>query len=160
HELTAARARPFDSALKTAADFLAGAEAATLKISKHASDLIADGAIVLTHSRSSNVLSSLLESKRRAVSFSVVATESRPLLEGRTLAEQLASSGVPVTLIADAAAAASLAGVRLVLVGADRVTPSDVANKIGTRMIALAARDQNIPIYALCDRTKFISSRI
>jgi translation initiation factor eIF-2B subunit delta len=68
------------------------------------------------------------------------------------------SAGIPVTVIADAAAAAILKTASLVLVGADRVTQDNVVNKIGTRMIATAAREMNIPVYAGCDSSKFIAA--
>jgi methylthioribose-1-phosphate isomerase len=45
----------------------------------------------------------------------------------------------------------------MVLLGADKLTPRDVINKIGTRLIALAARERDLPVYALCDTSKFIS---
>jgi translation initiation factor 2B subunit (eIF-2B alpha/beta/delta family) len=78
------------------------------------------------------------------------------MLEGRTLAEQLDQSGISVTIIADAAAALVMDRIDLVLVGADKLTPTELVNKIGTRMIALAARERGLPIYSLCDSTKFI----
>jgi methylthioribose-1-phosphate isomerase len=74
----------------------------------------------------------------------VFATETRPWLQGaRLTAWELAQDGIPVTLIVDSAAAATLRGERLgwVLVGADRIAANgDVANKIGTYALALAAR--------------------
>jgi methylthioribose-1-phosphate isomerase len=74
----------------------------------------------------------------------VYATETRPWLQGaRLTAWELAQDGIPVTLIVDSAAAASLraVGISWVLVGADRIAANgDVANKIGTYGLALAAR--------------------
>ena len=58
---------------------------------------------------------------------------------------------MPHTLIVDAAGAALMRNGRvdIVLVGADRVTRNgDVCNKIGTYEKALAARDNNVPMYA------------
>ena len=119
--------------------------------------LIHERAKVLTHSRSSTVLAALLEAKRAGRSFIVTATESRPMLEGRSLAASLSSEGINVTLIADSAVALALNKVDMVLLGADKVTPRDVINKIGTRLIALAARERDVPVYVLCDTSKFIS---
>lgn len=74
----------------------------------------------------------------------VYATETRPWLQGaRLTAWELRQDGIPATLIADSAAAALLnrGGIRWVIVGADRVAANgDVANKIGTYALALAAR--------------------
>lgn len=74
----------------------------------------------------------------------VYATETRPWLQGaRLTAWELVQDGIPATLIADSAAAALLRGGRVgwVITGADRVAANgDVANKIGTYALALAAR--------------------
>jgi translation initiation factor 2B subunit (eIF-2B alpha/beta/delta family) len=120
-----------------------------------AASLINDGATILTHSRSSTVLAALKHARASQTRFSVIVTESRPMLEGRALAESLASRDINVTLIADAAAAVALKRADCVLVGADKVTPEYLVNKIGTRMIALAARELAVPVYAICDTSKF-----
>ncbi|XP_041567733.2 methylthioribose-1-phosphate isomerase [Taeniopygia guttata] len=81
----------------------------------------------------------------------VLCTETRPYNQGSRLsALELRHDGVPVTLIADSAAAAAmrLHGVHAVVVGADRVAANgDVANKIGTFQLAVAARHLRIPFY-------------
>lgn len=141
-----------DAALK----FIASAERAAHDAALHSATLIRDGATVLTYSRSSTVLAAFVEAKRAGRDFSVVATESRPMLEGRALAEAVVSHDIPVTLIADAAASLAMDGVDLVMVGADKITPVNLVNKIGTRMIALAARERGLPLYAVCDSSKFI----
>ncbi|MDS4042052.1 MAG: S-methyl-5-thioribose-1-phosphate isomerase [Candidatus Competibacter sp.] len=74
----------------------------------------------------------------------VYADETRPWLQGaRLTAWELVRDGIPVTLLADGAAAALLrqGEVRWAIVGADRVAANgDVANKIGTYHLAVAAR--------------------
>ncbi len=139
-----------------ALNFVANAERAAHDAALHSATLIRDSATVLTHSRSSTVLAAFVEAKRAGRDFSVVVTESRPMVEGRALAEAVASQGIPVTLIADAAASLAMDEVDLVMVGADKITPVNLVNKIGTRMIALAARERGLPLYALCDSSKFI----
>jgi methylthioribose-1-phosphate isomerase len=83
--------------------------------------------------------------------ISVVADETRPLLQGsRLTAWELARAGVPVTVIADGMAASRLrrGDITCVLVGADRIAANgDVANKIGTYGVALAARASGVPFY-------------
>ncbi|WP_290631420.1 S-methyl-5-thioribose-1-phosphate isomerase [Aquisalimonas sp.] len=78
----------------------------------------------------------------------VYADETRPWLQGaRLTAWELLQDGIPVTLLADAAAPALMrsGAVRWVVVGADRVTANgDVANKIGTYALALAARHHGV----------------
>jgi methylthioribose-1-phosphate isomerase len=79
----------------------------------------------------------------------VYACETRPWLQGaRLTAWELQRDGIPVTLIADAAAASLMAAgaIRHVIVGADRIAANgDVANKIGTYGIAVLARYHGIP---------------
>ena len=79
----------------------------------------------------------------------VIATETRPLLQGaRLTAWELTNMGVEHHLIVDSAAAWALRShlVDLVVVGADRIAANcDVANKIGTLAIALAAADVGVP---------------
>ncbi len=147
----------FHRAELAALDFIANAEQASETAARHASALIREGGKVLTHSRSSTVLSVFMHARDAGKGFSVVATESRPMFEGRTLAAALAGESIPVTLIADAAAGLLLNEVDLVLLGADTVTTSNLVNKIGTQMIALAARECDLPLYAVTDSSKFIN---
>lgn len=161
--LSAARAETAGrAALKSAADaarrFVESATHAAHTAAMHAVGLIRDGSKLLTHSRSSTVLEALIEARLAGKHFEVIATESRPMFEGRKLASELSSRAIHVTLIADAAASLVIERADLVLVGADKITPAHVVNKIGTRMIALAARERGLPIYALCDTSKFIAA--
>jgi methylthioribose-1-phosphate isomerase len=81
----------------------------------------------------------------------VIVPETRPLLQGSRLTTwELTQAGVPCTLIADGMIASRLrlGGIACVLVGADRIAANgDVANKIGTYGLALAARAHGIPFY-------------
>ncbi|MGH8677733.1 MAG: S-methyl-5-thioribose-1-phosphate isomerase [Burkholderiales bacterium] len=77
--------------------------------------------------------------------------ETRPRNQGLLTAWELASHGVPHTLITDNAGGHLMqhGEVDLVIVGADRVTAGgDVCNKIGTYLKALAAKDSRVPFYA------------
>ena len=79
--------------------------------------------------------------------------ETRPRLQGaRLTAWELQQYGVPFTLIADNAAGHFMrtGQVDVVMVGADRVAANgDVANKIGTYMLAVVAQANGIPFYAV-----------
>jgi methylthioribose-1-phosphate isomerase len=83
----------------------------------------------------------------------VYADETRPWLQGaRLTAWELARDGIPATVLCDGAAAALLATGRIgwVLVGADRVAANgDVANKIGTYGLAVAARHHGVPFFVV-----------
>ncbi|MCU7904563.1 MAG: S-methyl-5-thioribose-1-phosphate isomerase [Candidatus Thiodiazotropha sp. (ex Epidulcina cf. delphinae)] len=80
----------------------------------------------------------------------VFADETRPWLQGaRLTAWELLQDGIPVTLLADGAAASRMAqgGVDWVIVGSDRIAANgDVANKIGTYGLAVAAKHHGIKV--------------
>jgi methylthioribose-1-phosphate isomerase len=86
-----------------------------------------------------------------ALPVHVWVSETRPRNQGSKLtAWELGEHGVPHTVIADSAAGHLMqrGEVDLVLVGTDRTTcTGDVANKIGTYLKALAAKDNNVPFY-------------
>ena len=94
-------------------------------------------------------LAVVAEKAQRGTLDSVLATESRPLLQGARLTTyELPRLNIPHELIVDSAAAGLIAGgaVDAVIVGCDRVAANgDVANKVGTYGLALAARAADIP---------------
>jgi methylthioribose-1-phosphate isomerase len=83
----------------------------------------------------------------------VLVDETRPRLQGaRLTAWELSQWGIPFEIITDNAAGWFLSSgkVQSVFFGADRVAANgDVANKIGTYMLALSAADNHIPVYAV-----------
>jgi methylthioribose-1-phosphate isomerase len=83
----------------------------------------------------------------------VLVDETRPRLQGaRLTAWELEQYQVSYEIITDNAAGFFLSSGKVdrVLVGADRVAANgDVANKIGTYMLALAARDNQVPFFAV-----------
>lgn len=89
----------------------------------------------------------------------VYADETRPWLQGaRLTAWELARSGIPVTLIADSAAASVMRQGRVswVVVGADRITANgDVVNKIGTYSLAVLARAHGVGFMVAAPRSTF-----
>ena len=91
--------------------------------------------------------------------FRVFADETRPLLQGaRLTAWELRQNGVPTTLACDSAAATLMRQGKIdaVFVGADRIAANgDVANKIGTYSVALAAKANGVPFYVVAPRSTF-----
>ena len=85
--------------------------------------------------------------------------ETRPLLQGsRLTAWELLRAGIPHTVIPDGAAAGLMARgeVDVVLVGADRIARNgDVANKLGTYPLAIAARRHGVPFYSVAPSSSF-----
>jgi translation initiation factor eIF-2B subunit delta len=126
------------------------------RIAAESLTLLADGCTVLTHSRSSTVLSALVLARSRGVEFEVVCTESRPLYEGRKVAEVLSKAGIRTTLVTEASVSHVLPRADLVMVGADSISGEGLVNKMGTCGVALAARAHGVPFYALCGTEKLL----
>jgi len=124
--------------------------------------LLKDGARVLTHCNAGALATAgwgtALGVIRSAVAagkkISVIADETRPFLQGaRLTAWEMVQEAIPLTLITDNMAGHLMARgeVDAVIVGADRVAANgDVANKIGTYMVAVLARRHGIPFYVAC----------
>ena len=83
----------------------------------------------------------------------VFLDETRPRLQGARLsAWELQQWGIPFTLIADGAAGHFLRQrkINLVLFGADRIARNgDVANKVGSYMLAVVAHENSVPVYSV-----------
>ncbi len=137
------------------------------RIGAAGSPLVPDGAGVLTHCNAGalatagmgTALAPLYMAWEEGRRFHVYADETRPLWQGaRLTAWELSQSGIPVSVLCDGAAASLIASGRidLVIVGADRITASgDVANKIGTYGVALAAERHDVPFYVAAPRSTF-----
>lgn len=121
-------------------------------------DVLKSKDILMTISASSAVEGLLLEAFKDSLDFKVFVPESRPMYEGRLMAERLANKGVKIILIADHAMFHYLSECSSILIGADRVTPEGVINKIGTYGLAIAAKELKIPLYCISERMKFIQN--
>ncbi len=131
--------------------------AASRAMASHGAAFLSNVRRVLTHCNTGGLatggggtaLAVILELVRRRPATEVWITETRPLLQGaRLTAWELRRAGITPRLVADAAAPYVIAsgGIDAVIVGADRVARNgDVANKIGTYPLALAAREAGIP---------------
>lgn len=132
-------------------------EAASDAIAAHGADLLRDARRVMTHCNTGvlaapgrgTALAVIAELAARENLALAIATESRPLLQGaRLTVYELNRLGIPHELIVDSAAHGLIAGgaVDAVVVGCDRVAANgDVANKVGTYGLALAAEAAGIP---------------
>ena len=132
---------------------------ATRHLSLFGAELIKDGWTVLTHCNTGPLATSgygtalgvIITAHRQGKTVTVLADETRPLLQGARLTTwELLKAGVPVTLITD-----NMAGhfmktgkVDCVITGADRIAANgDAANKIGTYTLAVLAKENGIPFY-------------
>jgi len=129
--------------------------------------LLPDGARVLTHCNAGalatagigTALAPLYLAAAAGRRIEVFADETRPLLQGSRLTSwELARAGIPVTVIADNTAASLMRAGRidLCIVGADRIARNgDVANKVGTYGVAVAAHHHGIPFYVAAPWSTF-----
>jgi methylthioribose-1-phosphate isomerase len=139
---------------------------ANRKIGEHGARLLEDGDCVLTHCNTGTLATvsygTALAPIRTAVAqgkkVRVFATETRPRLQGAKLTTyELLRDRIPVTLIVDGAGGYVLERglVKKVIVGADRITKTFVANKIGTYLLALAAQANRVPFYVAAPLSTF-----
>tara|TARA_B100001123_G_scaffold167480_1_gene192825 strand:- start:152 stop:1192 length:1041 start_codon:yes stop_codon:yes gene_type:complete len=126
---------------------------------QHGQTLVKDGSVILTHCNAGalatagfgTALGVVRAAANAGKDIKVLANETRPFLQGARLTTwELKEDGIPVKLITD-----NMCGffmnkqeIDLVVVGADRIAANgDVANKIGTYMVAVLAKENNIPFY-------------
>ncbi|MHA2400372.1 MAG: S-methyl-5-thioribose-1-phosphate isomerase [Promethearchaeota archaeon] len=127
-------------------------------IGKHGSEILDDGDTVLTHCNAGSLatvqygtaLAPIRSAIEHGKKIRVIADETRPRLQGaRLTAYELQYDKIPVKVISDTSSGLlmRLRMVDKVIVGTDRVTSDAVFNKIGTYLVALAAKDNGIPFY-------------
>ncbi|MDY7030655.1 MAG: S-methyl-5-thioribose-1-phosphate isomerase, partial [Thermodesulfobacteriota bacterium] len=122
-------------------------------------DLIKENSTILTHCNAGalatagfgTALGVIRAARDQGKKIRVFADETRPFLQGARLTTwELMKDKIPVTLITDNMAGYCMKKgmIDLVIVGADRIAGNgDVANKIGTYMTAVLAKEHNIPFY-------------
>ena len=140
------------------------------RLSRYGSELIDDGDTILTHCNAGSLatggygtaLGVIRAAHDAGKRIQVVATETRPYFQGARLTVwELKELGIEVTLVPDNHAGLLLSEgiVDRVIVGADRIARNgDVANKVGTYMIALAAHDNEVPFYVAAPLSTFDES--
>ncbi len=135
------------------------------KIGENGVTLIKDGDGIITHCnagrlatvRYGTATAPMYLAKEKGLNIKVFCDETRPLLQGaRLTAFELSKSGIDTTLICDNMSASVMkkGWVNAVFVGADRIAANgDAANKIGTSLLATAAKRYNIPFYVCAPRS-------
>jgi methylthioribose-1-phosphate isomerase len=131
------------------------------RMGEHGSVLIDDGDTLLHHCNTGalavvdwgTALGVVRTAHEQGKRIHVLVDETRPRLQGsRLTAWELEQYGIPYEIISDNMAGYFLRSgqVQKVLFGADRIAANgDVANKIGTYMLALAAHDNGVPVYSV-----------
>ena len=141
---------------RVSGELLDGFKSSKEKIAEVGSKRIFNDLRVLTHCHSSTVTSVLKKAKLDGKVFEVVCTESRPVFQGRITAREMLEAGIKTTIIVDSAVRHFMNEIDLVIVGADAITSEgNVINKIGTSMVALAAKEARTPFYVVSELLKF-----
>ena len=110
---------------------------------------------IITLSRSATVLEvlKLLHQKNRKLK--VVVCESRPKLEGRLMAKELAIFGVATELITDVMMSLYFPKADAALIGADMILKNkNVVNKVGSKSLSLLCNEYKKPFYVVTTKSK------
>jgi len=138
------------------------------KINKFVYKLISKGDKIFTHCHSTNVVNSLVYSKKHGKKFEVYNTETRPLFQGRKTSIELKKAKIKTITFIDAA---SLIAIKKgnnkdkiyatkIFLGADALLKEGVINKIGSGMIAKIAKGEKVPVYIIADSWKFTKKKV
>jgi len=135
-------------------------------LGRNGAQVIDDGDTILTHCNAGalacvdygTALGVIRAAVEECKNISVVCDETRPVCQGARLSVfEMQEEGIPVKLIVDSAAGRLMQEGKIdkVIVGADRVARGGVANKIGSLMVALAAKRFNVPFYVAAPKSTF-----
>lgn len=135
-------------------------------IGKYGANVIDDGDTILTHCNAGalacvdygTALGVIRAANEEGKKIKVICDETRPFCQGAKLSVfEMQQENIPVKLIVDNAAARmmQIGKVNKVVVGADRVAKGGIANKIGTLMVALAAKRFGVPFYVAAPKSTF-----
>lgn len=106
---------------------------------------------ILTISKSSQVLAAL----KRLAGLKVRVLAGWPLMDGVAAYNELVKAGIRTRLFPDLSVSEALDGVDAVLLGCDAVLlDGSAANRSGSKIVALVARESRVPVFVICDPTK------
>ncbi|MFX1563522.1 MAG: translation initiation factor eIF-2B [Promethearchaeota archaeon] len=126
------------------------------RIGEIGSKRIRSGDSILTLCRSTTVLTILKEVAAQGKEIQVFVAESRPDLEGRLMAAEVAALGIPVTLITDFATRIFLPDIDLMLAGGEAITANGaVVSKVGTATLAELCHEARVRVLLALGSYKF-----
>ncbi len=141
---------------RLADEFITGSENAVRRIGEIGAKRVRDGDTIMTHCNSSAAISIMAAAHAQGKEISVIATESRPRMQGLLTIKQLDKLGISTSLIVDSAVRYFIKEVDLVVMGADAVTVNgSVINKIGTSQLAMAAHQARKNVIIAAETYKF-----
>jgi len=127
----------------------------TMQLAKIGNKIVPQRAVIMTHCHSGEALAVIKEAWKSKKKISVFATVTEPLGQGIKTAKELAKLKIPVTLINDNAVGYLMRHVDLVIVGSDAIRKNGVVNKVGTSLLALAAKENKKLFYVVASTIKF-----
>lgn len=138
------------------------------KINGFVFKIIKNGDKIFTHCHSTNVINSLVYSKKHGKKFEIYNTETRPLFQGRKTAMELRRAGIKVTTFIDSASLIAMKKESKrdkvystkIFLGADALLKKGIINKVGSRMITELAKKEKVPVYIIADSWKFTNKKV
>ncbi len=136
------------------------------KIGEYGNTVIEENDTILTHCNAGalacagygTALGVIRSAHEHNKNINVICDETRPVLQGARLSVfEMQQENIPVRLIVDGAAGHMMqkGEIDKVVIGADRVAEGGVANKIGSLMVALAAKRYDVPFYVAAPISTF-----
>ena len=136
------------------------------KIGQYGNEIIDENDTILTHCNAGalacagygTALGVIRAAHENNKNINVICDETRPVLQGARLSVfEMQQENIPVRLIVDGAAGHMMqkGEIDKVIIGADRVAKGGVANKIGSLMVALAAKRYDVPFYVAAPISTF-----
>lgn len=135
-------------------------------IGKYGSEVIDDEDTILTHCNAGalacvdygTALGVIRAAHEQGKNINVICDETRPRGQGASLSVwEMQQENIPVKLIPDVASGFLMSQSKIdkVVIGADRIAKGGVVNKIGSLMVALAAKQFNVPFYVAAPLSTF-----
>jgi len=140
--------------LSTIDSLLERLNAVTKNIGANGSKLIKDNCKIMMYCHSSEALSIMKVARKRGKKFSIITTITEPLEQGIKTSKELAQMKIPVTLIEDSATGYFMKNVDLAMIGTDAIRKEGIVNKIGTSLLASAAKQNKKPLYVVGNMLK------
>ncbi len=139
-----------------AEEFIEYSKNAVKVIAELGAKRIENGDVIMTHCHSTAAVSVIVEAHNQGKVSKVYVKETRPKMQGLITAKALADAGLDVILIPDSAVRYFMKRVNKVVVGADTIAANGaVINKIGTSLVALAAKEARVRLYVAAETYKF-----
>ena len=124
-------------------------------ISANGAERIKNGDVVMTYAKSSVVEKTIAEAFHQGKRFKVIVIDARPLFEGRNLARALANLGIETQYSLTHGLSHVIGSATKVFLGAHAMMSNGhLYSRIGTALVAMAAKDARVPVIVCCESVK------